>query len=229
MSALQIKIKPVINYRVREYVGSRQNPPEAWKASNQVCMILLWMINTSHTIPEFPLEALLYLLYFLRCCGPDLPGNLLWMGWGTSSLVKSLFSKLEAKRSLEEMDRGVWYQVDTSKIKDQENIASKFVQLNEDAATTASMNHNCEQSDRLFTQQYYNKSFYISIFENMQTCLAVWMFSRQCSYLISELNKSKQFRLIKDQLLQLRPEVNTFFCNKILIFMVPTWHGGPNL
>ena len=70
---------------------------------------------------------------------------------GRSSLVKSLVSKLEAERSLEEMDRGVWYHVDLSKIKDQ-NIASKFVQLNEDVATAAFIKHSFEQSDWLFTQ-----------------------------------------------------------------------------
>ena len=88
-----------------------------------------------------------FLSYFLL--------NMSGLGRGRSSLVKSLVSKLEAERSLEEMDRGVWYHVDLSKIKDQ-NIASKFVQLNEDVATAAFIKHSFEQSDWLFTQLYYN-------------------------------------------------------------------------
>jgi len=75
---------------------------------------------------------------------------------GRSSLVNSLVSKMEAERSLEQMDRGLWYKVDLAKIRDQENIASKFVQLSEDEATSAFIKHSFEQSDWLFTQLYYN-------------------------------------------------------------------------
>merc|ERR1719282_834723 len=63
---------------------------------------------------------------------------------------------MEAERSLEQMDRGLWYKVDLAKIRDQENIASKFVQLSEDEATSAFIKHSFEQSDWLFTQLYYN-------------------------------------------------------------------------
>merc|ERR1719494_450089 len=63
---------------------------------------------------------------------------------------------MEAERSLEQMDRGLWYKVDLAKIRDQENIASTFVQLSEDEATSAFIKHSFEQSDWLFTQLYYN-------------------------------------------------------------------------
>merc|ERR1719209_239296 len=49
---------------------------------------------------------------------------------------------MEAERSLEQMDRGLWYKVDLAKIRDQENIASKFVQLSEDEATSAFIKHS---------------------------------------------------------------------------------------
>lgn len=73
---------------------------------------------------------------------------------GRSSLVRNLVSKLEAEKELEEMDRSVWYSVDTTDMRPE--IASKFVQLGEDEETSVFIRHSFDQSDWLFTQLYYN-------------------------------------------------------------------------
>jgi len=126
--------------------------------------------------------------------------NMSGLGRGRSSLVKSLVSKLEAERSLEEMDRGVWYYVDTSKIQDQENIASKFVQLNEDEATTAFIKHSFEQSDWLFTQLYYNLAKSLLSWFYCQTDIngilargSMFVFSREQFLLLTSNISSPQF------------------------------------
>ena len=73
---------------------------------------------------------------------------------GRSSLVRNLVSKLEAEKELEEMDRSVWYSVDTTAMRPE--IATKFVQLGEDEETSVFIRHSFDQSDWLFTQLYYN-------------------------------------------------------------------------
>ena len=79
---------------------------------------------------------------------------------GRSSLVKTMASKMERDRELEEFDKDEWYSVDLDKISSV-NIRSKFIQLDVDEETKSFIDHSVAQSDWFLTQLWYNvaKSF----------------------------------------------------------------------
>lgn len=94
------------------------------------------------------------LLPLLLCFSLPLLLKMSGLSRGRSSLVKSLVSKLEAEKELENMDRSIWYSVDLASVK--EHLALKFIQLGEDEDTSAFIKHSFDQSDWLLTQLYYN-------------------------------------------------------------------------
>merc|ERR1712126_230760 len=79
---------------------------------------------------------------------------------GRSSLVKTMASKMERDRELEEFDKQQWYRVDLDKISCV-TIRSKFVQLYVDEETKSFIDQSVAQSDWFLTQLWYNvaKSF----------------------------------------------------------------------
>ena len=79
---------------------------------------------------------------------------------GRSSLVRTMASKMEKDRELEEFDKQQWYRVDLDNISSV-TIRSKFVQLDVDEETKSFIDHSVAQSDWFLTQLWYNvaKSF----------------------------------------------------------------------